>query len=169
MVALRIRIVLPLLLAIGVAAGPAGGQDLPGGLPPEIDLPPAELPDNALPPGAPIIIKGKKLQGVAPSGLLAPDDSDWSGLGALVPAGTVRMINRATAKLGFAFYDMAAWQVVRLDPKRQAEIGCRRCEAIVHVQFHDGREAKRFTLDLEHEYVIGWSNEVGSWVIRPAQ
>lgn len=156
---LRRILSLAAILVLGIGIGASGAQDLP----------PGPVPENALPPGAPIMIKGKKLQGVAPSGLLAPDDSNWSGDGALVPAGTVRMINRATAKLGFAFYDMARWQVVRLEPRRQAEIGCKRCEAIVHVQFHDGREAKRFTLDLEHEYVIGWSNDVGSWVIREAE
>ena len=155
------RRILSLAMVFGLALGSSSVKAQ--------DLPPGPVPNNELPPGAPVIIKGKKLQGVAPSGLLAPDDSDWSGVGALVPAGAVRVINRATARLGFAYYDMAKWQVVRLQPSRQAEIGCKRCEAIVHVQFHDGREAKRFTLDLQHEYVIGWSNEVGSWVLRPAE
>jgi hypothetical protein len=166
----RIWIVPLAALPLAGPAVPIYAQDpSPGFLPENELLPPTEVPENALPPGAPIIINGKKLQGVAPSGLLAPDDSDWSGDGSLVPSGAVRMINRATAKLGFAFYDMAEWQVVRLEPRRQAEIGCKRCAAIVHVQFHDGREAKRFTLDLEHEYVIGWSNDAGSWVIREAE
>ncbi len=159
MTRLRNCLALAAIVAVAVAIGPAAAQDLP----------PGPVPKNELPPGAPIMINGKKLQGVAPSGLLAPEDSDWSGDGALVPAGAVRVINRATARLGFAYYDMAKWQVVRLQPSRQAEIGCKRCEAIVHVQFHDGREAKRFTLDLAHQYVIGWSNDAGSWVLKPAE
>ncbi len=148
-------------LAFGVLAGTAWGGDPP-------DLPPAPVKRNELPPGAPLWVNGKKMNALRPTGL-APADTDWRSDGALVPVGAVRVINRAPARLGFAFYDTRRWAVVQLDTRRRADLKCGGCDNIVYVQFHDGVVANRFELQLQGEYIIGWSNEAGHWVIRQAE
>jgi hypothetical protein len=78
----------------------------------------------------------------------------------------VRITNIGNQQLHIAYWDGdGVWKSQDIDAGQPKEILCSKCGGAITVAYHNGKETKQIKLTSGGTYVLGWSDQSGTWMI----
>jgi hypothetical protein len=87
-----------------------------------------------------------------------------------VPADRIRLLNRGNQKLNIAYRDgRADWRQIIVEPGQPLDLSCSNCTGAFTVAMHNGKEPKEYQVSGGAAYLLGWSDQLGVWVLTSSR
>lgn len=88
----------------------------------------------------------------------------------LIPPDRVRLLNRGNQKLHIAYRDGSTeWKPIVIEAGQPMDITCSNCAGAFTVAMHNGKEPKEYQVTGGAVYLLGWSEQLGVWVLTSSR
>jgi hypothetical protein len=87
-----------------------------------------------------------------------------------VPSDHVRVFNRGNQRLHIAYKDGdTEWKNLDIDAGQPIDIACSSCTDGFVLAMHNGREPKEYKVSGGAIYFLGWSDQLGVWILTSSK
>ena len=105
-----------------------------------------------------------------PLGTMIPPPSMNPLAPPLVPSDRVRLLNKGNQRLHVAYRDGdAEWKQIDIDAGQPTDISCSNCTGAFTVAMHNGKEPKEYKVTGGALYLLGWSDQMGVWILTSSK